>query len=86
MWGKSELDLMKMNAEFLVLVEGHDEIFSDRVHANRSYFCNDLIWDAKFEIMHYPENGKTMLNLDKIDKVKKVKYEKKQKPNSKRSG
>ena len=70
---KSEREVERMNAEFLVLIEGYDETYAQMVHANRSYTWRELQWKKRFKLMYYPgENGKTVLDLGMIDEVESV--------------
>lgn len=66
LYGKSMAQLKKMQAEFLVLIEGYDETFAQKVHTNNSYTSDEIIWDVRFERMYRPEQGQTLLELDKI--------------------
>jgi inward rectifier potassium channel len=45
---KSAVDLEKMHAEFLILVKGFDDTFSQVVHSRYSYKHDEIIWGAKF--------------------------------------
>ena len=68
LYGKSQKDLVRLNAEFLILLKGYDETFAQTVHARYSYKAEDLIWGAKFEPMYYTdEEGVTVVEIDKVD-------------------
>ena len=68
MFGKTREDLIKSNAEFLIIIKGYDDTFAQTVHSRYSYKCDDLIWGAKFEPMYYTdEKGMTVVEIDKID-------------------
>jgi inward rectifier potassium channel len=41
-------DLHNSDAEFLVMLTGIDETFSELVHARSSYKSGEVVWDAKF--------------------------------------
>lgn len=72
LYDKSEEDLKSMNVEFLVLISGYDDSFAQEIHDNGSYTSNELIWNARFEPMYHPGNGKTILELDKINDVQET--------------
>lgn len=55
LWGLVDTDLSDGLAEFWVLIKGTDEATQQIVHARRSYFTDELIWNAKF----LPIIGKT---------------------------
>jgi inward rectifier potassium channel len=65
--GKSQEDLEEIEAEILILISGFDDTFAQSIHDNGSYLAREIIWQAKFEGMYHPENGKTILDLNKIN-------------------
>ncbi len=46
--GRSEAELRAAEAEFLVLLTGIDETFSQTVHARSSYRADEVVWGARF--------------------------------------
>lgn len=48
LWGFSYDDLVEANTEVLVLVKGTEEANQQLVHARRSYFATDFVWNARF--------------------------------------
>jgi inward rectifier potassium channel len=64
LFGVTEEELCKTGAEFLILLTGMDETFSQVVNARSSYRANEVIWDAKFaDIFVYDPGGK-MAGID----------------------
>jgi inward rectifier potassium channel len=63
---KSPEDLEEMEAEILILISGYDDSFAQNIHDNGSYLAREIVWQAKFVNMYHPENGKTILDLNKI--------------------
>jgi inward rectifier potassium channel len=58
MFGLSKEDLIANDAEFLILLTGIDETFSQTVHARSSYSAEEVIWGGKFvNIYKYDEHG-----------------------------
>ena len=73
MYGLTEEEVNNGNAEFILLINAFDDTFSQTVHSRRSYKHHEIIWGAKFPTMiDTPENGKTVLRLDKISETVKV--------------
>lgn len=64
------------DAEFLVLLTGIDETFSQRVHARSSYKAEEMIWGAKFEsLFHLPkdlEHGMLSIDVSRLSEVKRL--------------
>jgi inward rectifier potassium channel len=48
LYGLSQADLAARGAEFLVLLSGIDETFSQTVHCRSSYRYDEIEWNAKF--------------------------------------
>jgi inward rectifier potassium channel len=59
LFGVTEEELCASGAEFLILLTGMDETFSQIVNARSSYRANEIIWDAKFaDIFVYDPDGR----------------------------
>jgi inward rectifier potassium channel len=64
LYGVTEDELCGSGAEFLILLTGMDETFSQVVNARSSYRANEIIWDAKFtDIFVYDPEGR-MAGID----------------------
>ena len=64
LFGVTEDSLCESGAEFLILLTGMDETFSQVVNARSSYRANEIIWDAKFtDIFVYDPEGR-MAGID----------------------
>src|ERR1700761_7949732 len=62
--GVTQDDLCGSGAEFLILLTGTDETFSQAVNARSSYRASEIIWDAKFsDIFVYDPEGR-MAGID----------------------
>jgi len=70
---KTARDFKKMQLEILVLVKGHDETYAQIVHSNSSYIWNEIEWNVSFKKIHYPEDGTTILDLNKLNETTKTK-------------
>ena len=67
-------DLLAGEAEFLVLLSGVDETFSQTVHARSSYKATEILWNARFaDIFEHPEAGEPLsIDVRRIHEVEKV--------------
>jgi inward rectifier potassium channel len=52
------------DAEFLVLLQGTDETFAQRVHARSSYKPHEIVWHARFTDVFQPSGPDGMLAVD----------------------
>jgi len=49
-----EESLIRSEAEFLILLTGIDDTFSQTVHARSSYKPGEIVWNAKFRNLYEP--------------------------------
>jgi inward rectifier potassium channel len=64
LWGLTDGELRKGEFEFLVLVSGVDETFSQQVHARSSYKPAEIVWGAKFRNIFNPPDAQGRLSID----------------------
>jgi len=57
-------DLMECDAEFLILLNGFDETFSQTVHARSSYKASEIVWGARFSSMFEPADDDGIIRVD----------------------
>jgi len=62
--GRSEDNLRALEAEFLILLTGIDETFSQTVHARSSYRWDEIEWNAKFGSMYNQPLNNSELTID----------------------
>lgn len=67
--GRSAQDLIDNEAEFLVLLSGDDETFSQEVHSRTSYRGDEIVWNARFRpiFVESPNEGVMGMDLSRID-------------------
>ena len=66
-------DLRECDAEFLILLNGFDETFSQTVHARSSYKVQDVVWGARFASMFNPtEDGMVSVDIRKLDDLERA--------------
>jgi inward rectifier potassium channel len=67
LWGLTADDLAKRDAEFIIVLKGFDDTFSQEVNAVHSYHFNEIVWGARFVPMfETSETGETLLHIDKL--------------------
>ena len=64
LYGATEEDLRQGHAEFLVLLTGIDETFSQTVHSRSSYRADEIVWNAKFANIFNRPKGEETLGID----------------------
>ncbi len=73
MFGKSYENISKVDTEFIIVLKGYDDTFSQDINSIHSYHYEELIWDAKFDPM-YDLNVDNLVELDfgKLSSYKKL--------------
>jgi inward rectifier potassium channel len=73
-YGMSPEDLSKTRGEFLVLLTGFDETFSQTVHARSSYMADEVVWNARFaDIFNRPaDDGLLTIDVRKLHSIESV--------------
>ena len=67
LWGRTAEDLEQLQAEFLILLKGHDDTFNQTVFARRSYRHDEIVWGAHFTpAFHAGPQGDLILELRKV--------------------
>src|SRR5271154_534638 len=64
LYGVTQDELCASGAEFLILLTGMDETFSQVVNARSSYRAEEIIWDAKFSDIFIYDPGGRMAGID----------------------
>jgi inward rectifier potassium channel len=70
LYGWSDRMLKEAGAEFLILLTGIDETFSQQVHARSSYSADEIVWSAKFRNLYdHPEHANLAIDLSRFHAV-----------------
>jgi len=74
LWGLGRDDLLRVDAEFLILLNGFDETFSQNVHTRSSYRADEIVWGAKFTSMFLPPrpDGTVSVDIRKLHEIERV--------------
>jgi inward rectifier potassium channel len=72
--GMTHDDLLKTNAEFLILLTGIDETFSQTVHTRSSYTADELVWNARFRDIYNRAVDSQTLTIDvrRLDLIERL--------------
>ena len=62
--GTTRQELIDAEAEFLILLNGFDETFSQTVHTRSSYLAEEVVWGAKFRSIFNPPKPDGTLSVD----------------------
>lgn len=65
--------LREAEAEFFVLISGHEETFSTRVNARSSYVADEVRWDARFADMFVSSpDGVVTVDVERLDRFDRL--------------
>ena len=68
LYGMTKEELERSGAEFIIMIKGFDEGFSQTIYSRSSYLWDEVIWGAKFNTMiGIEENGKRIINMEKLN-------------------
>jgi inward rectifier potassium channel len=69
--GQSAEDLLRVEAEILVLLSGIDEALEQTVHVRTSYRAHEIVWNARFQSMFVAAAGASRLAVDisRVDEI-----------------
>jgi inward rectifier potassium channel len=73
-YGLSDDELRARNVEFLIVITGTDETFSQQVHARSSYKPEEIEWGARFRNIFTPADahGNLAVDVGRIDEFDRV--------------
>jgi inward rectifier potassium channel len=74
LWGMTPEALRACQSEFLVLLNGFDETFSQTVHARSSYRGDEVVWGARFRNVFNPPGEEPTISIDirKLHDIERV--------------
>jgi len=74
LYGLTQEDLRRTDAEFLILLTGIDETFSQTVHARSSYKADEVVWNARFANVFNRalENDLLTIDVRRLDIIERV--------------
>lgn len=64
LWGMGPDALRETDSEFLILLNGFDETFSQTVHTRSSYKPHEVVWGARFVSMFNPPRADGVVSVD----------------------
>lgn len=70
LFGLSESEFLKRNAEILVIIKAFDDTVGEQFYSRNSYRAHEVQWGVKFAPMFFTtEHGDVILHIDKIHNV-----------------
>ncbi len=73
LFGMSEEDLRKAQAEFIVLIKAFDDTFAQTIYARTSYTTDEVHWGSRFKPMiSTSADGMTEMDVSLVDGIEEV--------------
>jgi inward rectifier potassium channel len=72
--GMDAEELAECDTEFLIMLSGFDETFSQTVHTRSSYRGDEVVWGARFKSMFNParEDGTLSVDVRKLHEIERA--------------
>lgn len=68
LWGLTPKEMQEKDAQFLILIKGFDDTYSQTIHSRYSYTTDHMVWGASFvRPFDVLENGKIHFDLDLLN-------------------
>jgi inward rectifier potassium channel len=75
LWGKTQEDLAHADTEFIIVLKGYDDTFSQEVNSIYSYRTSEIVFGAKFEQMYEAgTDGTTVMHVNKLSNFQRIPY------------
>lgn len=75
LYGKSWAEIVAMNIEVVIQIEGYDQTFNQLIFSNHSYLVNEILWNHKYVLMFEDTGKHTILHMDKLSATEEMKEE-----------
>jgi inward rectifier potassium channel len=74
LFGLTPSELHAVDAEFLILLTGIDETFSQTVHTRSSYKADEIVWNARFANIfnRHEDGGPLTIDIDRLHEVDRL--------------
>lgn len=73
LYGVDRDQLLRSNAEFLILLSGLDETFAQTVHARSSYRADEIEWGRRFtNLFRSPQDGEVKIDMALLHATERV--------------
>ena len=66
LWEQTQTDLIESQTEFLIVLQGLDDILYQKMHSRTSYMADEVIWNAKFSDMYLKRPGPVSINVRQL--------------------
>lgn len=87
LWNITKQELADSDAEFLVMLSGTDDTFSQTVHSWSSYKHDEIVWGAKFEnILEELQDGTIRIDLNRVHDFQRAPLDHARKPQAAEAG
>ena len=72
LWEKTQPDLIESRTEFLVVLQGLDDILYQKMHSRTSYVADEVIWNAKFTDMYLKRPGPVSIDVRRLSDIERL--------------
>jgi inward rectifier potassium channel len=70
LFGWQDVDLLKAQAEFIVLIKAFDDTFAQTIYQRTSYIAEEVQWGVRFKPMTtFGKDGRLEMDVEQVDEV-----------------
>jgi inward rectifier potassium channel len=72
LWEQTQPDLTESQTEFLIVLQGLDDILYQKMHSRTSYTANEVVWNAKFADMYLKRPGPVAIDVRRLSEFERL--------------
>jgi inward rectifier potassium channel len=72
LWEQTQTDLTESQTEFLIVLQGLDDILYQKMHSRTSYTADEVVWNAKFADMYLKRPGPVAIDVRRLSEFERL--------------
>jgi inward rectifier potassium channel len=72
LWEQTQADLTESQTEFLIVLQGLDDILYQKMHSRTSYTADEVVWNAKFADMYLKRPGPVAIDVRRLSEFERL--------------
>jgi inward rectifier potassium channel len=72
LWEQTQPDLTESQTEFLIVLQGLDDILYQKMHSRTSYTADEVVWNAKFADMYLKRPGPVAIDVRRLSEFERL--------------
>jgi inward rectifier potassium channel len=72
LWEQTQPNLTESQTEFLIVLQGLDDILYQKMHSRTSYTANEVVWNARFADMYLKRPGPVAIDVRRLSEFEQL--------------